>query len=308
MKRAAVFVLSDVRSGSTLLDLCLGAHPSVVSLGEVHWLPAYVSQDRTVYDPIHSLLCTCGKQIRDCSFWRQVQTSLRRPLESLDLRLNFTTRDIRGSQRSIIGILPRRLVEVYPSLFRSMTLQWLYGCNRMARDCTALYDAVAAATGRPYCVDSSKSPLRFRALNDRDPARTLAIVLVRDYRAVVHSKMKRGQSLEAAAKGWRTRMAQIEALTGDVPLSRVHVLRYEALCEQPKEELVRLCQFLNLEFSESMLQRSTNNVHHIGGSPSKFDSSRVSISLDRSYEERFRPDELAKIRKLVGRAAGRWGY
>ena len=51
MRRTSILVLSDNRSGSTLLDQCLGAHPNVVSLGEVHWLRAYVRQDRTIYNP-----------------------------------------------------------------------------------------------------------------------------------------------------------------------------------------------------------------------------------------------------------------
>ena len=36
-----VYIMSDNRSGSTLLDQLLGAHESVTSLGEVHHLPAY---------------------------------------------------------------------------------------------------------------------------------------------------------------------------------------------------------------------------------------------------------------------------
>ena len=71
-RRAAIFVLSDVRSGSTLLDQCLGAHKQIASLGEVHWLPAYAAQDRSKYNPVHELVCTCGKAIDKCVFWTAV--------------------------------------------------------------------------------------------------------------------------------------------------------------------------------------------------------------------------------------------
>ena len=93
-------------------------------------------------------------------------------------------------------------------------------------------------------MDSSKSPFRFRAVHDLDPNKTRALILARDYRAVVHSKMKRGQSLEAAAIGWRQRMVQIDALTGDLPAARVYRLTYESLCNDPRGEIGRICDFL----------------------------------------------------------------
>src|SRR5687767_4516892 len=108
MKRVALFVLSDVRSGSTLLDQCLGAHPKIVSLGELHWLPAYVLRDRGIYDPAHPLVCMCGVPVRECPFWTAVATSLGRPLESLELRTRYTfLDDVRRASPSIRR-LPRR--------------------------------------------------------------------------------------------------------------------------------------------------------------------------------------------------------
>jgi hypothetical protein len=179
---------------------------------------------------------------------------------------------------------------------------------RIARDCIDLFDAVCSATGRPYCVDSSKSPYRFRSVFDLEPSKTLAVILVRDYRAVVYSKMKRGESLESAALGWRKRMQQIDALTSDIGVESRHILRYESLCQEPREELARLSRFLGLDFVEMMLRRPAGSTHHIGGSPSKFDASRGEISLDRSYERHFTTEDLEKLRALVGKVATRWGY
>ncbi len=308
LRRATIFVLSDVRSGSTLLDQCLGAHPEVVSLGEVHWLAAYVRQDRSLYDPVHPLVCTCGNPVGECPFWMAVEKSLGRALDSLQLRPRFTQQKRGTGFRGRWWRLVRRFVEGRPGIYKHRLVQERCAGTRLARDSIALYDAVAAASGKPYCVDSSKSPFRFRVVNDLDPERSLAIVLARDYRAVVHSKMKRGLSLDAAANGWRQRMTQIATLTSDLPAARIHRLKYEQLCEDPRLELGRICDFLGLEFSERMLQRPTDDIHHIGGSPSKFDSSRVSIALDRSYEDRFQTDVLERLGELVGEVADDWGY
>jgi hypothetical protein len=182
------------------------------------------------------------------------------------------------------------------------------GGPRIARDCVALYDAVASATGREFCVDSSKTPYRFRDVFSLDGKRSLAVILTRDYRAVVYSKMKRGQALLPAAAGWRARMEQIRALTCDLPAGSVYSLSYEALCEAPARELSKLCEFLGVKFFESMVLRPTNDVHHIGGSPSKFDPSRSTIEMDTSYADRFSHEDLRMMKNVIGEEAGRWGY
>jgi hypothetical protein len=307
--RIAAFILSDVRSGSTLLDQCLGAHDDVVTLGEAHWLPAYVTHDRSQYDPVHALVCACGRDVGECPFWSAVRRELGRPLESLDLHSRFSRGSRDGSLLSKFRFLPRRLVRSYPQLYRHSAVRRGLGGPRLASDILGLLDAASRASGRGICIDSSKSPFRFQAVHSLDPARARAIVLARDFRAVVHSKMKRGEPLEIAARGWRVAMEQIDALTRDLPGNHVHRLRYEALCEQPHRELARICVFLGIEFQETMLRRPEQGlVHHIGGSPSKFDESRSEIVLDRTYETAFAGKDVERMRRIVGDEAVRWSY
>lgn len=308
-RRAAIFVLSDVRSGSTLLDQCLGAHPRIVSLGEVHWLAAYLAQDRAIYDPVHPLVCSCGASVDECDFWVQVARELGRPLETLQLRPRFAEAEkLRRDAVSRLRRFPRRLAKAFPAAYRLGAMQWMLGDGSLARDCVDLYDAACRASGRPYCVDSSKSPYRFRAVSNLDSSRTLAVILVRDYRAVVHSKMKRGEALESAAVGWRKRMQHIEVLTRDVPTNRKHFVKFETLCEEPRATLAMLCDFLGLEFTDAMLKRPKHGVHHLGGSPSKFDESKESIVIDRSHETVFSGASLARLEELAGTEARKWGY
>ena len=145
-------------------------------------------------------------------------------------------------------------------------------------------------------------------LHDFEPHRVRAIVLARDYRAVVHSKMKRGQSLRVAALGWKRKLQEIQTLTRGLPVNIVHRVKYESFCGNPLLELQRLCDFLGTEFSEKMLTRPRMDVHHIGGSPSKFDASLTSITMDRSHEDRFETAELDQLSRLVGKTARDWGY
>ena len=61
MAKKLIYIMSDNRSGSTLLDQLLGGNPSIMSLGEVHHLTAYALDDRGIYDPVHPLVCSCGQ-------------------------------------------------------------------------------------------------------------------------------------------------------------------------------------------------------------------------------------------------------
>ena len=117
MRRATIFVLSDVRSGSTLLDQCLGAHSDVVSLGELHWLRAYVLQDRSIYDPAHPLVCSCGATVPECDFWRSVAAEVGRPLESLEVALPFRAASLRVLQGipAKLDELAKRVVRASPA-------------------------------------------------------------------------------------------------------------------------------------------------------------------------------------------------
>lgn len=305
-----LYVLSDNRSGSTLLDQLLGAHPHVVSVGELHWLKAYVRKDRRLYDPVHPLACTCGQAVKDCSFWVSVQEAANRPLDSFRLKPIFFRWRGTGSRslRERVMLLPVRLINNVPSAYTNPIMHRIFGGPRFARDNIALADAILRATGTKILVDSSKSALKFWSVYRQQPRRVRAVILVRDYRAVVYSKMKRGQSLDNAALGWRRKMEQIELLTSGVTDDRCYRLKYEDLCANPRETLAALCAFLGIEFDTRMLSRPKHGMHHIGGSPSKFDPSKRAISLDTSYEDAFDRESLSRIKELVGGVADSWGY
>lgn len=309
MVRKIIYVLADARSGSTLLDQLLGAHDEILSLGEVHHLVAYARQDRSLYDPVHPLMCLCGRPISACNFWRDTERQLERPLESLMLTCRVIDKGGNGRQATIARRIVRKLLVKYPQLCRHPAIARFLLSSRVGSDSFALFDAIFARHRNiKYLVDSSKSPFRFRALYDLYPERMVALVLARDYRGTIYSKVKRGCGLEESAKSWARRMFQIKTLTSDLPAQQLVRVRYEDLCADPRGELGRICERLDVSFSEVMQTRPTSNVHHLGGSPSKFDPGKVNIKLDTSYSSAFCDEELAFMRKIAGEAGAEWGY
>lgn len=65
-----VYILSDGRSGSTLLDLLLGSHPRVRGLGEMKQFHRYAGKGGKVKK------CTCGEELSHCPLWGRVLEGL----------------------------------------------------------------------------------------------------------------------------------------------------------------------------------------------------------------------------------------
>lgn len=308
MSAQVVYISSDERSGSTLLDQLLGSHPRVHSVGEMHHLGEYANRDRSHYDPAHPLICTCGKAVPDCDFWSEVERHVQRSLQTFQLNPYLAKaqgREIPGSRRRRRFV---RQVEARPWLYRYQLVRRISGGMIAAIDSFKLFDAIAAVAGVGSVIDSSKSPFRFTSLFYQQPERMKLILLARDYRGVVHSKMKRGKELATSLAAWSQRLHQMELMCKLVPDADVMRLKYEELCLDSEKVMRDVCTFIGVGFDSAVLGRSSQNLHHIGGSPSKFMETKQEIRLDESHLTVFSADELEFMRKNAGPEAVKWGY
>lgn len=301
--------MSDNRSGSTLLDQLLGANPSIMSLGEVHHLAAYALQDRSIYDPVHPLVCSCGDAVPDCAFWSSVEANVGRPLHSLRLKHRlFDRRRHKFVAKRFAKRRVRNMLNRYPKLVSTKLFRAILSSKKLARDSFDLFDAAFDVCDVRYLVDSSKSPNRMRTLYDSDPERLTVIMLARSFKGTVHSKMKRGMSIDEAIESWTRQIVVMKKIVNDMPENKVIRVRYEDLCANPTEEMKRICNLLGVEFSEEMLSRPSKDIHHLGGSPSKFDPNRAGIVLDESYLTAFSDKQNEFMKSIVGNHARDWGY
>ena len=304
-----VHIISDYRSGSTLLDQLLGAHSDVLSAGEIHHLRAYATLDRSLHNPEYELVCTCGESIAKCAFWTSTTAVLGQPLESLRLSPRFfDARSRRGWISQKVTTLLRKLGRQALVSSDGALVNFLLAKRRMISDNYALYEALSRSGSCRVIVDSSKSVERSWVLAKAAPRRNKIILLCRDFRAVIHSKSRRGQDVLESARSWAARVFAMEALAEDLNPTQLIRLRYEDLCASPDFQLRRLCDFIGIPFSQDMLTRPTDFTHQIGGSPSKLNPERREIRLDTSYLGAFNDEELAAIRDIVGSAAKIWGY
>lgn len=304
-----IYITSDNRSGSTMLDMMLGGHSNITALGEIYHLRAYALQDRSDYDPVHELICLCGKRLSDCEYWTKIEMALGKSFDLLKLKPYYVVRD---KQRAALDQYFRKFIwwalQRLPGLYENRITYRILGDKVIATDSFDLYEAVSKVSDTPYVLDSSKNPFRLRELIYKDADRIKVIILYRDYKGVIHSKTKRGVPLKKAAMEWKWHVRQMDLFSKSLNENQVLRIRYEDLCTNTEKEMHRICGFLNLTFEPAVLQRNRQGLHQIGGSPSKFIGGERPIELDKSYKEGLTAKEISFAYKLVRTEADALGY
>lgn len=159
------YIAGDGRSGSTLLDRLLGAHPGVFSCGELDKLLVSVNSP-TDY-------CACNSPAGECRFWRRVLREWRAAVP------DFAEQEYLELQHRFEHI--RCLLSPLARLYNGAKFR------RYAQYTRALLEAVAACANVGVIVDSSKNPARAMALSRVPGIQLYMLHLVRDVRGVAYS-------------------------------------------------------------------------------------------------------------------------
>ena len=230
-------------SGTTILDLALGAHPQITGLGEaVRLLEKPAPQDghrgpaQLRGDLRYERRCTCGLVADDCPVWgpmlRWLPDHDDQPLPQKLKRLM--------SELELVGVLSAQESWVVESYQDDFVLPFL-----------------------------------------EDPTLEIRVIhLTRDVRSWVHSRSRDGRQrgrwlpgLQPLLRWWRL------SARHERQLKRcgkpVFQLGYEELALEPETSLRRLCAWLGLDFAPEMLQPVLQSGSHIlAGNRVRFDADR----------------------------------
>jgi hypothetical protein len=134
---------------------------------------------------------------------------------------------------------------------------------------TALYAQIALHVEKQVIIDSTKSDQWIEARiaeMHQSGGHPHLILLTRDGRAVVNSRIRKYPEREAETqiRDWMAQMQRSEALFArfDGPKLRI---RYEDLAESTETVARQLCEFLGLEFEQSMTRFAEADHHVLGG-------------------------------------------
>lgn len=306
-----IYICSAGHSGSTLLDLLIGSHPRIASLGEIAQLPKNIALNTQ---------CSCGLPVRSCAVWSEVmrkvgsQIGIDLTTNPYGLRMGYTrasavidtahqTRLYLARRKLILGLYYLRL-KFRASFLDSVTASVIDSIDNNVR----VFEAVRQVLAVDAVVDSSKSYLKALALYRRHPDRVRILLLTRDGRAVSWSNMKRGASRAAAVREWR------HQYTRALPLLRQHVspahiltIQYESVATDTRATLQSICSFVDLPFDDSMMNFRAK-THHVANGNRMRMSSTSEIKLDNEWRSRLTFEDLRFFERKAGPLNRMLGY
>jgi hypothetical protein len=244
MKQKLVFVASLSHSGSTLINLLLGAHPKLVGLGEIDTVlqmsPAQLESERV-------MRCSCGVKVRDCAFWKPAMGAL----------LAWPLADLR---------------ERYAILFE--TFQQLYGADATIVDSSKYIGqlrTVAALPDVDMKVIHLLKDVRGFTVSQRDA--TAAEIKYNHLPSFGNPAASRWLYLHTIKSAgylfwkWYLRNMAVKRILRDPAIEHTRV-GYDELAQAPAETMRRLYDFLKLEVPAdlSAIPKRTNS-HAFMGNP-----------------------------------------
>jgi hypothetical protein len=303
-KLQIVYIASNGRSGSTVLDLLLGAHASFWTLGEFFVLPWEI---RSNTKP-----CGCGVPVTECKFWGPIIEKHRQVL------LNGTIHRFRESYWSdhMVHFAELPFLSSRSAKHRTARLSDL---EQYGRDNEQLFhsvlDGARAVKGGQVCwlVDSSKSSYRLLWLQESKRFDIRVIHLVKDPRAFSFSVCKktagfvRAKQLGKAVMRWNVENLVFERLfQAHFSPDQVFRLRYEDLATDPQAALQHISGWLNVPYDDALSERFRNENHGIAGNPSRFD--KAGIRLDEEWRRGFMDGTKRLLWAASFPMARRYGY
>ena len=169
-------------------------------------------------------------------------------------------------------------------------------------DNVALFEAIAAVSGKHYVVDSSKQVTRLALLLENPALDVYPIFLIRDPKGQICSSQKTASSLLRLIGNYVRTNREIYDLVKHRPHS---VVRYEELVRSPEQVLGALMQQLGLSFDPRQLDWASQVRHNVGGN-----GMRRTNSSELKLDDKWR-DEFTLLQKLAidaGTLFGRYPF
>lgn len=294
-RQRLIYVASIGRSGSTLLELLLTAHPRITTTGELHLWPHELRGE-------HRLPCGCGLAVHECPFWtelRRREDPLLAPPPGID---HFREAYLGGRT------LRAPLLGQFRPAGRLPDAAGVYGDNN-ARVFAAFADLTEELTGRrpDWLVDASKDPYRLLWLLRSGRFDVTVLHVVRDPRGFVASEAKNDATSGAALAALAVRKAGAWALQNELvrraaattPGGRYLLVPYERLAADPVATMRDVWAVVGCEPEDTVVDRFRDDrFHAMGGNPMRHGSG--GIRLDEAWRSALPP----AVQRLTSAVAG----
>ncbi len=309
-----VFICSAPRSGSTFLDMLLGGHPDIASLGEVSFLGKVLTLGE---------LCGCGEPVNRCETWGAIFDRIKaeRSIDLRDTPYGLWQWDTRGvnvidhqqqTRRYLLAASARQFWltarENSPDILRAL-MPLPPSLSKGLNNTLYLFDVIRDQWGKQLIVDSSKNLFKALSVYRADPEATKVILLTRDGRGVINSRLKNGVPVKKSVGAWVKYYSRArELLARHIPPDDWLVVHYEDMATDTESMLGVVCEFLGIEYDEAMLRLDSGVRHVVNGNAGTKKNQRLGIRLDEAWRENLSQEDLAYFSKVAGRLATDLGY
>ncbi len=286
-KLPLIYILSTGRSGSTLLDVLLGAQPECWTLGEFQLLDIGVGRQ---------MQCGCHSQLSRCDFWGPIVDRVR---QSLRFPLGYF-RSGRHPNGKVVrwGLLPSILTGG-PLPFQRPAAEAYAQSNLAALD-EAKYAAEQHKGKISWLVDASKDPYRLLWLQASGYFDIRVVHLIRRPEGFVANMMRSADVSGPAAVvkyAGRWLVDNVIALTLLWRMfwpETVRTIHYEDLAADPEGVIGDLCAWLDVPFDGDRTQSTRYQINHgVAGNRPRWDALAV------NFEEVWRVTMPSFHRKLI---------
>jgi len=268
-----IYILSNGRSGSTLLDLVLGSSPNAWTLGEAQILPWDCVENRNP--------CGCGLPVQECEFWQTVSPNI--PL-------------FKGAYPIEYFRIPERTGKVIRwkllgDLLTGRVSQHSYKAVEEYGELNAQYFKAVLEEAQKrkgssvkWLVDPSKDPYRLFWLQQSGYFDIRVIHLTKHPQAFVYSMVKR-ELPEATLKVVRMAGRWLVQNTIFTRLCRANFrkdhyihMRYEDLASQPEAVTQLIHNWLNIEFPSALSKSFRDQENHaVSGNHMRWQKTRIEL-------------------------------
>jgi acyl transferase domain-containing protein/acyl-CoA synthetase (AMP-forming)/AMP-acid ligase II/pimeloyl-ACP methyl ester carboxylesterase/acyl carrier protein len=227
------FILSSPRAGSTLLRIMLAGHSDLVSPPELHLLPFVNMQDRQKELEASHL----GEGlIRTLMDLKRISAPESETLVDKWVKENLSVAEVYQILQELSG--NRLLVDKSPTY--AIAKETLFHSEKLFQSAKYIH-----LIRHPYSVIESFARLRMNKLLG----------------------LSHGDSYEIGESIWQKTNQNILDFTKEIDKEKVYRVYYEELVTQPEKIMREMCDFLEVSFSESVLnpyegERMTKGVHN----------------------------------------------
>jgi hypothetical protein len=273
-----IFIASNGQSGSTLLDMLLGCHPHIWTLGEFQMLPWEIVSPRRP--------CGCGEPILECPFWHDIVHIHK------DRILNSSIHLFRQSRNNQRNGKVFRLNEIVRMRRKSDTNSVKPNIMRYGKDNAGIMKMVLDKSSDfkevQYLVDASKDPYRLFWLIMSGYFDIYAIHLLKDPRAFLFSTTR--NSLNSLSKIIRMNTRYIlenqiiSKTLSHLPSNHRIVVQYERLASNPDETMENIFTQFDISKNDYTISSFRETNHAISGN--KMRDNSTNIKLDEKWKSK----------------------